>query len=61
MLWPPAGHPQKKPIREDLRLFTSPRPLKPTRTDIGNLNWFDRIDASTPIVSFLRRSKLDIS
>jgi glycosyl transferase, family 25 len=30
---------------------------RPSRTDIGNVRWFDRADALTPIVSFVRKLK----
>jgi glycosyl transferase family 25 len=32
---------------------------RPSRTDIGQLKWFDRIDALRPIVGFIRKRKLD--
>lgn len=69
----PAGHPMGGPMHVDGAYSTvrmqntalitcAYSPVlgyqRPSRTDIGNHKWFDRLDAARPIVSFLRKAKL---
>jgi hypothetical protein len=68
----PAGHPDGGPMHVDAAYWTirsqNPKlnsyvfspPLgyqRPSRTDIAELKWFDRIDALRPIVGALRKLK----